>query len=770
MVALGLLASCGLSSPAWAQLEEVVVTAQKREQSLQDVAISATAFNEDTIEAMSMKDIGDALAFAPNIKRSYGPSAAQDGFFFFRGVGQQDVLVVVDPGVAVYIDDIYLGRLQGASFDVLDIERIELLRGPQGTLFGRNTVGGAVSVHTRDPKDEFEISGRLTAGERNRLDAYGVIDLPMTDTLKGSLSAYSKEQDGWVTNADGTTLGDIDNTGGRIKLQWDALDNLSFRLSADYSDSDGTPTPQMLTAVNPSRVDGPLAIPLPTDMAADIIADPFNSRANISVDPSLTSTRSGVSLTTDWDAGLVNVKSITAWREMEQDAYTDLDGGPYSVYDSLFSYDQSQISQEFQFSGNSFDDRLTWLVGAYYFTENVGGFTGLCVGTGHVGPLVPLPPPFDPGVWLNGAPPVRGDGRCFGLASDIDLDVDAWAGFGNFEFAFTDTLTGIFGIRYTDETKTQTYNTATDNRDGVYTRLYSIPPAVQEHGFAWPGEFLYDVSANNPNLTIPYRYKKSWHDLSPKLGLNYKLSDLTMLYASWSNGFKSGGFGGRNTPGDPFLPYDPETIETWEAGIKTELFDRRMRVNAATFWSKYDDVQLLVIGAVQGTDNLFITTNGGDAEIKGMELEIQALPTDNLNLSLGVGYLDTKWKTLKPGTVIPLDGDLPQTPEWTVSAAARYTFQLGKLGELTVGGDYTYSSDYFFDPENLAEQQSYDVVNLRATYKPADSGFTFSIYGLNVLNEEFYYAMDNNLADLGTTTVIPAPASEWGVEATFAFK
>ena len=768
-------AAAAAASGSPAQLEEVVVTAQKREQSLQDVGISGTAFTAEQIASMSLKNIGDALSFAPNIQRGYGPSGSQDGFFFFRGVGQQDVLVVVDPGVAVYIDDVYLGRLQGASFDVLDIQRIELLRGPQGTLFGRNTIGGAVSVHTTDPGEEFAVKGRVTAGSRNRFDANFATDIPLTDTLRANASVYTKQQDGWVTNVDGTTFGDIHNQGGRLKLLWEARDDLTLRLTGDYTDSNGTPTPQILTAVNSNLLDGPLGVPLPTDLAADIIADPFAGRANISARPTLTGQRGGVSLIADWDTGPVNLKSISAWRSMKQDSWTDLDGGPYSVYDTQFTYDQDQFSQEFQLSGNAFDDRLTALLGAYYFGEDVTGFTNICIGTTGVPTFLPLPPASDPGIYLPGPPAVRNDGRCFSLASQIFLDVDAFAGFGNFEFRFTDRLTGLFGLRYTSETKNQDYNTATNNLDAVYSRLYSLSSVVKQSPFALPGQFQYDVSPNNPNLAIPYQYKKTWTDWSPKIGVNYAVTDSTLLYASWSTGFKSGGFGGRNTPGAPFMPYDPEEIQTWEAGIKTEVLDHRLRVNGAAFFSRYDNVQLLVLADVQGTANLFITANGGDSQIYGIELEAQARPIDNLDLSLGVGYLQNKWTKLSGDAIdIPEGGVLAQTPDWTVNATARYTFMLAELGELTVGGGYNYRSDFYFDAENRAKQDAYGVLDLRATYQPAFSGksgdFTFSVYGLNVLQKEYFYTKANNLAALGTETGVPAPGSEWGVEVTYDFR
>jgi len=766
-----LLAASGLPAPAaGTELEEVIVTAQKRAQSLQDVGIAATAFSADDIAEMSMKSIGDALGHAPNIQRSYGPSGTQDAFFFFRGVGQQDVLVVVDPGVAVYIDDVYLGRLQGASLDVLDINRIELLRGPQGTLFGRNTIGGAVSVHTRDPGQELAFNGRVTAGERDRLEVFGTVDVPLTDTLFSSASLYTKQQDGWVTNRDGTTLGDVGTWGARVKMLWDGLDDLTLRFVGDYSDnSDGTPTPQILTAVNPARVLGPLAVPIPTDLSAYVIEDPFAGRADISVLPTMTNTSGGLSLTADWDTGAINIRSITSWRTMEQDSYTDLDGSPYNQYDALFTYDQDQFSQEFQFSGTTADDHLNWLLGGYYFGEDVTGFTGLCIGTGSTALPAP-PPPAPPTIYFPGPSTPPNDGRCFSLQSQVNPNVDAYALFANLEYKLNGQLTGILGLRFTDETKKQVYDTATDNRDGLFSVLYTIPAIVQENPFALPGQFKWDVSANNPDLTIPYVYKKSWSDLSPKVGLNYALTDDTLLYLSWSQGFKSGGFGGRATPGDEFQPYDPETISSWEVGVKTEFLDRRVRVNAAAFYSDYEDIQVLVIAEVQGGDNLFITANGGDNRIQGIELELQALLTENVDLSFAAGYIHNEWTSLRTDTEISRDDELPQTPDWTLSSSARYTIPLGGAGSLAVGGDYSYRTDFYFDAENRAEQDAYGVLNMRATYTPDAGPYSLSVYGLNVLNEEFFLARANNLLSLGTETVIPSPDSEWGVEFSFDFR
>ncbi|MCB1677062.1 MAG: TonB-dependent receptor [Halioglobus sp.] len=757
------------------ELEEVVVTAQKREQSIQEVPVSVSAFTAKNMQNMGLQTVGDTLNFVPNVARSSGPSSTSDAFFFFRGVGQVDNNVNVDPGVAVYIDDVYLGRTQGASFDLVDIQRVEILRGPQGTFFGRNTVGGAVSIHTTDPADEFGFKARVAAGERNRMDASAAWEIPVSERLGARFSLFTRNQDGWARSQyTGDTYGDVDDVGGRLKVVWDATDDVQVGLAADYTDGGGSPIPSSLLAFNPDAGSlkagslgpgippfdtpggGPTGVPFPPDTAADLDSDPFDRDIKVSIPAGLDTDRGGVSLHLDWTPDAFTFRSITAWRMVDQTTYTDLDSGGYSIYDAVFGVDQDQFSQEFQFLGDAFDGRLHWLLGLYYFEESVQGMTDLCTGTNTAIPSG-MPPPF-PGFFPG--PAARGDGRCLSFVSNIDLDVESYAAFGQVEYDITDKLTALVGFRYTDEEKTQAFDTYSDNTDGVVS---IFPPPIAP----LPGTIDYAVSPNNPFLMVPYEYNDSWDEFSPKLGLNYQATDNLMLYISWSNGFKSGGFSGRATPLKPLEAYDPETIETWEVGIKSEWLDRRLRLNAAAFYSEYDDVQLLILESGITANAQFITANGGNNEIQGVEFELFALPTPNLQFTLGAGWLDTEWAKLALGSV-DKDDVLANAPEYTINASAQYTFGLGDFGKLALRADYSYTDDVSYQPENDPGeiQDGYGFVNVRASLTPNESAWSISLYGRNVTDEEYFLIMNDTRGDLGINIATPAPPAEWGLEVT----
>ncbi len=774
-------------------LQEVVVTAQKREQNLQIVPISVSAFTSADIEQRSLQNVGEILATTPNVMRASGPSTGDDGFFFFRGVGQVDNSANVEPGVGVYIDEVYLGRVQGASFDVLDIERIEILRGPQGTLFGRNTIGGAVNATTRDPGDELGAKARLVVGDRDHIDAQLSVDAPLTDTFGMLASVFTRNQDGWAENIrTGQTYGDREDIGGRVKFVWEPSESFEAKLAADYNEGKGTAIPTALLATLPAMLPigpggalvpyfgSPLLVDFPADTNTEIDTRPHDDRVYGSIDPDMESERSGASLHLRWDAGPIELKSITSFRQTEQTAPTDLDGTSYVFYDFLFGVDQDQFSQEFQLAGTAADEKLHWLAGVYYYTEDLLNTTEAGVGTN--GGLLGFGPPVAPGAPPTAivAPAQRLDGRQLRFLSNFYQETTSYAGFGQVDYAFTERLTGIVGFRYTEDEKDVSLDNASDNRDGVFSPVCQLIPFPPGQRVCAPAGGFFYTASNRPGSEaqiagLNTTFNDTWSEFSPKLGLNFNVSDDVMTYVSWSNAFKSGGFQGRATPGNDTPDFEPETVETYEIGIKSELADRRVRLNAAAFFTKYEDTQILVGEVVNGTPN-FVTRNAGDSEIKGVEVELLTRPSANFDLSASVGWMDNEYTRLHPGAAafnIGLDDSLPMTPEWTGALGAQYRWTLGDAGTLALRGDYSYRSEFSFQAANNPNdiQDAYGLLDLRATWMSPSGALSVAAFGRNVTDEGYFTSLSDQRfgGNLGVSLGTLAPPRDYGLEVGYRF-
>ena len=372
----------------------------------------------------------------------------------------------MDPPVGVYMDGVYLGRTAGSTFDLIDIERMEVLRGPQGTLFGRNTSGGAISVTSRRPGDAFGGRTSLELGERDLVRGTLTLDVPIADSLNTRLSLLKSEQDGWVDRLfDGGTAGDVDTVAGRLVVDWAASDKVQLLLSADYSDSDNSPVPQATEGVLlPSASLCPrFCIPLPADM---------NDQASPAYDKTWTANPSlnkleifGTHAVLDWDMGAVSLKSITAYRDLEQTTTADYDVTAYAFYDDLIPLEQEQFSQELQLSGLAMDDRIQWLAGAYYYKEEVDQTNGITLGA--TGPLGVLDVPFGielaPGVTLPLVPlvvdpPIPGDrGQRIVNRQNILPQTESWALFGSASIALSERWSMSLGLRYSEDEKEQQY-------------------------------------------------------------------------------------------------------------------------------------------------------------------------------------------------------------------------------------------------------------------------------------------------------------------------
>ncbi|MCL4790640.1 MAG: TonB-dependent receptor [Gammaproteobacteria bacterium] len=742
-------------------LDEVVVTARRVEESLQETPISVTALSADDMELRSIANVRDVVPYVPNLSAPAGYNGGGDGYYYIRGVGQNDFSTAFDPGVGVYVDGIYLGRTSGATFELLDTERIEVLRGPQGTLFGRNTIGGAINVVSARPADEFGATAEMKFGERDLWQVKGSVEGPLADTVNGKISMLYKEQDGWGKRlVDGQTLGDIEDFGAHGMLDMQVSEQLSIAITGDYTRGRGTAALQTTPGADMTGL-SPFFIPVPQgDVGAgipDINADISPSRFRTWADADTVNDLDvwGLSLVVDRDFGAANLKSITGYRNLEQTSGADYDVTRFATYNDIIPIDQDQFSQEFQLSGLAFDDRLKWLAGIYYYNEDVDQTNAINLGATGPGGWIAGGVPGGPIPAVVDAPLPLDRGQIVTSKQNILPEITSWALFGQATYKITERLSGTFGLRYTDEEKEQTYK----------FMLFNSIPGFAPFGFPFPmGEF-----PAFPETTV----KKSWDSTDIRAGLEFQVREDILLYTSYAEGFRSGGFNSRPVT-DQIDSFNPENLWTVEAGIKSELWDGRARVNLAAFYTEYDDIQLNVIEG-----GFFNIKNAGNAEMSGIELEVTARVTDAFDVNASLGYLDNELKDVDPNAAafgITNANELPMAPDLTFNLGGQYTWNLGNRGSLTARADYAYQDESwsFVDNEPGNLMPSSNVVNLRLAWNSSDDRYTVAVYGLNVTDDKYLtFAQDvrqqAGTPGFGTYILWPAAPSEWGGELIVRF-
>ncbi|QIB66068.1 TonB-dependent receptor [Kineobactrum salinum] len=749
-------------------LEEVTVTARKREESLQDAPVSVTAFTNSTLEARSLFNLGNLSAVTPNVDISHGKGdgGSTNAAVYIRGVGQNDFIFPTDPGVGIYVDGVYIARSIGGMMDLSDIERVEVLRGPQGTLYGKNTIGGAINVVTTRPGNETEGTLRVTAGSRDRLDLEGSISVPLIPRhLFGKVAVASKNQDGYSRRLlDGTDMGDTNLDTLRAGVSWLASDDVDVYLAYDVTRirQNGAPGTLLETFDDPSglyAIYNALAAPLATGPGLEpgsqfdnrwVTDSPYRSNGT---GPTRDHNDTwGLTATVDWQLGsTLNLKAITGYREMDAEIQVDMDYSPFPIVQTDEQQEQTQFSQELQISGLAVDGRLQWLAGAYYFEEDITDNNTTFLASGIYDALEMLPGAFVPLVpdlpcpAAFPAPCAGGQGNPYNVMFDLDvnpltgLETENWAAFANLSWALTERAGVTLGGRYSYEKKT------------------------------------YDIDSIFPNsgnvATPPTTDSQSWSQFTPKLGLDYRLDEDALLYFSWEQGFKSGGWNPRPLSPLEFKRYDQEELTAYEVGLKSRLFDNRMTLNLAAFFSEYEDLQLTSNSVNPDNGSLLLTVdNAGDVDIWGLELELVARPLEAVDINLGVGYMDNEYSSLSPATGYSIDNKLPQAPKWTANAGAQYRLGLGQYGSLTLRGDVTFRSRVYNDSFNTPEivQSSYTLLNARLTWQSAAGSWRVALFGTNLTDEE-YFTSAESVPSFGFRNAVYGRPSEWGVSITREF-
>lgn len=714
--------------PGRATLEEIVVTARKREENLQTAPVSVSAFTAAALERQGIDTLVDLGSHVPNLSMISGQGGgATQTQVSIRGVGQSDFILTSDQSVGVYVDGVYFPRSMGAALDLVDIERIEVLRGPQGTLFGRNTTAGAIQIISAPPGDTFVGKAELTTGSNDRLDFKGSLNLPLGERMASRVSVASLNQDGYGTRFyDETDGADTELLAGRAAFRAELTGSLQADLILDYSRKRGHAGLERLVNIDPN--DPNLAFynsfltaqglpPADERFITHDVHDTWSGSRNHDDNE-----MGGISLTLDWSGAAFDFKSITAWRTLEVQSGYDFDGTPYPLAEQALNLDQEQVSQELQLSGTALGGRLQWLAGLFYFGEDAQDLQDV--------------PFYQPVVATGDGGFVRVPGG-FSFTSFISQETNSYAAYGQGTYRFTDKWSLTAGLRYTDEKKTL---------DSYVTGAFVRPPGT---------------------------VSDSWSDVSPRLGLEYRISDRVMTYVSASRGFRSGGFNGRNTSPNPPQSFDPETIWAYELGLKTETDGRRLRFNSALFYYDYSDFQGLTLDSFSG---ITITVgNIAKVEMYGAELDLTARPNESLQLSLAAGYTHHEIAEVAPGAQITIRPDtrLINAPEWTVTAAVDYSVPAGKAGDIDLHLDYGWKSDLeFFLPNYPDERQSaYGVLSARVGFAPAGRSWRVEVFGDNLADEEYRLFAENGQAlGVPATTASYARPREWGARFKIEFE
>jgi iron complex outermembrane recepter protein len=752
------LAATMVSLPALAQqvpaeensggIEEIVVTARKVSENIQDTPISITAFSADALEARNVDGLSGLSDFTPNLTintSSAFSGSSQTAAVFIRGIGQTDFTLNTDPGVGTYVDGVYISRAVGGLLDLGDVERVEILRGPQGTLFGKNTIGGAINITTRTP--EFETSGSISAlyGSDDWFKVSGNITGGLSETIAAKLFARYEKRDGYVLRTtDGLKQGNKDSFDIRGALLFKPSDSFRVQINGDYTRSRENGAPLVPIAINPNALfvvlhNSLVAPGLQPTLGAAAFYDSQYVPSNIytvqgNLDVYSDADVWGLSMNAEYEIGAATLRSITAYRNVESRFARDGDGSPLQVNSTSDDYTYNQFSQEFQLLGKAADDRFSYLLGAYFLREKGNDLN--IVDFGFVE-----------------------------FSSGGKVKTNSYAAFAQLGYEIVDNLSLTAGLRYTDETRTFTPN------QFITALRYTvpIPPFTAELG-------VLNLPVGTP-VVLPGTYKVGSSEWTPMVNLSYKASDDILLYATFSRGFKGAGFSQRVYPPNlelgpmgptgnilPPPPFGTESVSVYEAGFKLSTPNRKFRLNGAAFYTDYSDLQVTVQLGVAPT-----TLNAAAASVKGFELEAQFAPIDGLRLDLGAGYTDAQYDSLDAGVSgITLASKLPGTSKWTANAAISYEIELGSAS-LTPRVDWAYRSKFFFDANNAVAENGYGLWNASLTYNTGEQGFEVSAFVKN-LSDKLYYTHGESISDpAGFTSVVPTRGREWGLRVSKNF-
>ena len=780
-----------LPGTALAQIDVITVTAERKTENLQDVSLSVSAFDEEGLQRGGIEDVSRLELLVPGVNFAF---TGNDAKFNVRGANSSNTFGDNTSIVGTFVDGVYKARASQQSRAFFDVERVEFLKGPQGTLYGRNTFAGALNLYTKKPDMEGYAAGieyGYSSFDRSRFEGY--FNAPVSDTFALRVAAFSDKSDGYIKNFAGPDIGAQDDEGIRISALWQASDTLELLARYSVIQESGreaglfgytfvcrNETPDGLTdpfgsvrnCDNPVRGSGgrPNADQLgPYNVAQDYVP-PVDLREDV------------VQLEANWDAGSVLVKSITSYTDYKNNIGFDFDFGPNPNSNGGYDEELESFTQEFQLSSN-YDSALQWTAGLYYADEELFQSFSIYQETQRDDSTRPtvIGPNGQPFTVLQGTDIISRDRFIGGFFADSQIiNTEALGVYGQAEYSFTDQFRLIAGLRYSEEDKELTGGgsnfTGDVNGDGMVDRVVNVVPgAAGSSPVVLPDSsidfFTFNFDASDAIIVSPDKFD----NVTYRLGFEYDLNPDVLLYFTTSTGFLSGAL---STNGAT----DEQESEVFEAGFKSILADGTLQLNGAFHFTKYDNLltqlQIPVGGIVQT-----VSVNGGEIEATGVELDAVWVPMDNLTLSGNIAYLDSEFTRfgqnnpyqLFNGQVQPfidVSGETtPWSPEFTLSASAAYEFDLGENGTITPYLQFYYSDEYntsnllAIDPAQ--QQDSFTKTDFRVTWDTPIENLSIEGFVENIEDEAVLARGNNNSDDIVQTSFLYPRNAGFRVRATF---
>lgn len=766
----------GLASNAQAQepqrrvgsaslLEEVVVTARKREEGSQDVPLAITAFGADQIEALKVRDLTNLSVGMPNVALDDVGTTRGTANFSIRGLGINSSIPSIDPTVGVFVNGVYLGVNNGIIFDVFDLESIEVLRGPQGILFGRNVTGGAILMNTKKPGETFDATVRaaIDGGGDGGLNRYlmGAVGGPVTDTLGLRLTAYLNDDEGWHENQfDGSDVQAVEQQMVRGTAVWTPTDRMELVVRYEHTEIDGD-GPVAQSHTNGIGLDG-------TPFNAD--RDSFDANYDLVGSQDIETDFLTAELNMDVALGDGTVTAIYGWRDSDSSSLSDIDAQPVSLFHAPADLTTEQNSLELRYNGQFGDANVTtgvyWFDNdmAYHERRNLLGFLTNQLSGALTGGALVLPDTV--------AFQIQDGGGFY--------DVETMGVFAAVDYALTDRLTLTAGARWTTEEKSAEIASL-----NVNTNALDLGATLGNGGnpvYANPltGTDTRCNFVNGPACPTDFVDDESWDTFAPKLGFSYFLDDRSQVYGHWSRGFRSGGYNLRNTnPAFSPGPFDEEQVDSFELGYKST--HDWGRLNAAVFYTEIEDMQREVNLADPVSGVAQIIQNTADATIMGIEADGTFALTDNLLLLASIGYLDAEYDSVdfdlnSDGVLNSADEDLelPRAPELTWRVGMNYDIPIGSWGVATARFSYAYRDEMAWTDNNRGFILDQEIFDAGLDFYSNDGHWVFSLYGRNLAND-VKHGGDTQLPEalgpvpLGGTFSPLAKGRVYGTEVTYNF-
>jgi iron complex outermembrane receptor protein len=699
-------------------MEEVVVTARKKTvaENTQTVPLAVSAFGAEQLAVKHVRDLAGLGYGLPNVSMDAGGTFKATANFSIRGLGINASIPTLEPSVGVFVDGMYLGINAGVLMDVFDLEQIEVLRGPQGLLFGKNVTGGAVLVSTKRPSKTFEANAKFGVETGPNWTASGSVSGPVNEVVRAKLAAYFNKDEGYFRNSfNNKEYGKQKTYLIRPAIEFQPTDALNLILRGEYGKQDG---------------DGAAA-----QNHAFFSRHSFDFSQNV---PAYNHSRwIQVIGQVDLDVGFGDGKitNITGYRHFKQGARVDTDATPNDVSDSFTYTDQEQYSNELRYAGTFFE-RLDVTTGVYYFTQQI-----------------------------NYQDNRRGNGGAVNVYSGGIQDSDTYAWYSALDFKVKDTFTINAGLRYSYEKKK--VRVATQPLNQIARNLAVAPDIIPASAC--------DIMARRCNFD--FVDQNSWKGWVPKVGFQWKPVDDTQIYGFWTKGFRGGGYNVRSgSPTIPPGPFEDEVSNSFELGNKSQFFDRRLRFNNAVFYNKIKNLQRSIILPDPQFNTVTLIRNSADATIWGVESDIQFLVAPSFVVFASAGYTHGKYDEIK----FDLTGDrlittrdlalkLPRLSPWTGSVGFNYDHQLPNFGMLAISADYSYRDKSYYNDSNTGYLNKMLVLNGNITLTPESGPWAVSVYGKNLLNQTQFGGVTPALSPPGASFAPLEKGRIVGVEAKLEY-